>query len=69
VRAAVTFGCMPLLSLRLQWHDAIIGLMGSVLAIAAYLVYAFSYASWMFYLGNYTTEITVSLLVYVRVFL
>ena len=51
-RAVMTFSCMPILSLKLQLHDALIGLLGSVLAIAAYLVYAFSYASWMFYLGK-----------------
>ena len=42
---------MPILSLKFQLHDALIGLIGSVMGVAALLVYAFSAKSWMFYLG------------------
>lgn len=51
IRSLATFSIMPILSLKLQVHDALIGLLGSVLAIAGTLVYAFADKWWMMYLG------------------
>ena len=55
-----TFSLMPILSLKLQVHDALIGLLGSVLAIAGTLVYAFADKWWMMYLGGYISDKNLS---------
>lgn len=57
---------MPLLSLKLQIHDAIIGIFGGISAVTATIIYALASQPWMMYLGGATAVIAATPAIIIR---